>query len=98
MLAAAKVLVLALAVTGAGTASVATGMVVVPLTKAIEIHEDNLGTDSPLPDQAMKGQQIAYDHIMKNQERWLAKHPDLVQGGSDDDGNDEEEEEPVEED
>ena len=74
MLAVAKVLFLALAVTGVSATGVATGMVQTPLTNAIEIHEEHLGTGSTLPDQAVKGQQTAYDHLMKNQERWLAKN------------------------
>ena len=74
MLAVAKVLFLALAVTGVSATGVATVVVQTPLTNAIEIHEDHLGADSTLPQQAMKGQQTAYDHLMKNQERWLAKN------------------------
>ncbi len=72
MLAAAKVLVLALAVTGVSATGVATGVVQTPLLKAIDIHEDHMGANSTLPQQAMKGQQNALDHLMKNQERWVA--------------------------
>jgi hypothetical protein len=74
MLAVAKVLFLALAMTGVSATGLATGVAHTPMTKAIEIHKDHLGTNSTLPQQAMKGQQTAYDHLMKNQERWLAKN------------------------
>jgi len=73
MLAAAKVLILALAVTGVSATGVATGVVQTPLTKAIEIHKDHL-QNSTMPEQAMKGQQTAYDHLLKNQDRWVAKN------------------------
>lgn len=71
----AKVLLLMFAVTGIA-ATGASGMYTEtpPLTKAIEIHEDHLGSDSTLPAQAIKGQQNAYDHLMKNWEKWAIKN------------------------
>ena len=80
MLAVAKVLFLALAVTGVSASGVAMGAVQTPLTNAIEIHEDHLGMDSPMPQQSTKGQQTAYDHLMKNQEKWLAKNHTWMPG------------------
>jgi len=74
MFVAVKVLFLAFAVTGVAATGVATGVVQTPLTNAIEIHEDHLGANSTLPDQAIKGQQNAYDHLIKNQDRWLAQN------------------------
>jgi len=74
MLATAKVLFLALAVTGVSATGVATTVVQTPLSHAIDIHEDHLGANTTLPSQAMKGQQNALDHLMKNQERWLANN------------------------
>jgi hypothetical protein len=71
MLAAAKALVLALAITGVASAGVAA----TPLTKAIEIHKNHLGQNSDLPAKAMPGQQNALDHLQRNQERWLANPP-----------------------
>jgi len=70
----AKLLFLAFAVTGVAATGMATGAVQTPLSNAIEIHENHLGMDSIMPDQATKGQQTSYDHLMKNQERWLAKN------------------------
>jgi hypothetical protein len=67
MIAVVKALVLALAVTGLASA----GVVATPLNKAIDIHKNHLGPDSKLPENAMKGQQNALDHLMKNQARWL---------------------------
>jgi len=73
MLAIAKVLLLAFAVSGvAVTGAAATGHI--PLEQAKQIHEKHLGPDSKLPEQAMKGQQNAYDNIVANQDRWLADH------------------------
>ena len=75
MMAAVKAIVLALvAVTGAGAAGVATGVVSLPLQNAIDIHEDHLGENSTMPEQSHKGQQNALDHLLDNQERWLASH------------------------
>lgn len=72
MLATAKVLFVALALTGVAGAGVATGMV--PLTKAIDIHEKHLGLNSTMPDQSRQGQQNALDHLMQNQDRWINKN------------------------
>ena len=72
MLAAAKVLFVALALTGVAGAGVAAGMV--PLTKTIDIHEKHLGQNSTMPDQSMQGQQNALDHLMQNQDRWINKN------------------------
>lgn len=72
MLAAVKVLFVALALTGVAGTGVATGMV--PLTKAIDIHEKHLGQNSTMPDQSRQGQQNALNHLMENQERWLSRN------------------------
>ncbi len=86
MLAAVKVLILAFAVTGVSAAGVATGVVQTPLSKAIDIHEDHMGANSTLPQQAMKGQQNALDHLMKNQERWVAgNHTWILDDGNETD-------------
>jgi hypothetical protein len=75
MIAAAKALVLAfVAVTGVGATGVATGAIDIPLQKAIDIHEDHLGENSTMPGQSQKGQQNALDHLLSNQEKWLASH------------------------
>lgn len=71
MIAVLKALVMTLAVAGVGVSTVAAG---VPLMKAIEVHENHLGPDSELPEQAMKGQQNAYDHLVANQNRWIEDH------------------------
>jgi hypothetical protein len=68
MAAIAHALVLALAVTGLAGA----GLAGLPMEKAIGMHKNQLGPDSKLPEQAMKGQQSALDHLLKNQERWVA--------------------------
>lgn len=72
MLVTAKVLLVALALTGVAGAGVATGMT--PLTKAIDIHEKHLGQNSTMPDQSRHGQQNALDHLLHNQESWLSKN------------------------
>jgi len=80
MLAVAKVLFLALAVTGVSVTGVAAGEIQTPLTKAIEIHRDHLGADSTMPQQSVKGQQNAYDHLMMNQDKWIAKNHTWMPG------------------
>ena len=72
MLATVKVLFLALAVTGVSVTGVAAGETQTPLTKAIGIHEDHLGADSTMPQQAIKGQQNALDHLNMNEDKWVA--------------------------
>ncbi len=72
MLAIAKVLILAFAVTGVAGAGVATGVVDMPLQHAIDIHKNHLDQNSTMPEQSRHGQQNALDHLMENQERWLA--------------------------
>ena len=75
MIAAAKALVLAfVAVTGVGATGVASGAIDIPLQKAIDIHEDHLGQNSTMPEQSQKGQQNALDHLLENQEKWLARN------------------------
>ena len=75
MIAAAKALVLAfVAVTGVGATGVVTGAIDVPLQKAIDIHKDHLGANSTMPEQSQKGQQNALDHLLENQEKWLARN------------------------
>jgi len=71
MVAVLKALMLTLAVAGVSVSGAVAG---VPLTKAVDIHEDHLGPDSKLPEQAMKGQQNAYDHLIANQNRWTENH------------------------
>ena len=73
MLAIAKVLILAFAVTGVAGTGVATGVVHMPLQHAIDIHKNHLGQNSTMPEQSRHGQQNALDHLMENQQRWLAK-------------------------
>lgn len=73
MLAIAKVLILAFAVTGVAGTGVATGVVHMPLQNAIDIHKNHLGQNSTMPEQSTHGQQNALDHLMENQQRWLSK-------------------------
>ena len=74
MLAAAKLLFLTFGVMGVAGTGV-TGMnLETPLSNAIEVHEDHLSANTTLPEQAIKGQQMAYDHLVKNLDRWLAKN------------------------
>lgn len=73
MLAIAKVLILAFAVTGVAGTGVATGVVHMPLQNAIDIHKNHLGQNSTMPEQSTYGQQNALDHLMENQQRWLSK-------------------------
>jgi len=73
MLAIAKVLILAFAVTGVAGTGVATGVVHMPLQHAIDIHKNHLGQNSTMPEQSRYGQQNALDHLMENQQRWLSK-------------------------
>ena len=72
MLAIAKVLILAFAVTGVAGAGVASGVVQTPLQHAIDIHKNHLDQNSTMPEQSRHGQQNALDHLMENQERWLS--------------------------
>jgi hypothetical protein len=70
MVGVAQALVLALAVTGLAGVGVA-GL---PMQKAIDGHNDHLGPDSKLPEQAQKGQQNALEHLLENQDRWVARN------------------------
>jgi hypothetical protein len=72
MLAIAKVLILAFAVTGVAGAGVASGVVQMPLQHAIDIHKNHLDQNSTMPEQCRHGQQNALDHLMENQQRWLS--------------------------
>lgn len=75
MIAAAKAIVLAfVAVAGVGATGVVAGAVHIPMQKAIDIHKDHLGQNSTMPEQSHKGQQNALDHLLSNQEKWLASH------------------------
>lgn len=74
MLAGVKMLLLAFAVMGVAATGASGAVIETPLSRAIEIHEEHLGEDSKLPAQAIKGQQTAYDHIVKSWENWLAKN------------------------
>ncbi len=85
MLAAAKVLIVALALTGAVGGGVAAGAVHVPMQKAIDIHKEHLGANSTMPEQSKHGQQNSLDHLLSNQEKWLASHN--VTSAPDDDLN-----------
>ena len=73
MIAVIKALVLALAVSGVAVTGVAAGIVHAPMQKAIDIHKEHLGENSTMPEQSLKGQQNALDHIVHNQEKWLSK-------------------------
>jgi hypothetical protein len=73
MLAIAKVLILAFAVTGVAGTGIATGVVDMPLQHAIDIHKNHLDQNSTMPEQSRHGQQNALDHLMENQQRWLSK-------------------------
>ena len=71
-----------IAMFGAGAADSAQ----LPMEKAIEIHEDHLASDSPMPDRSTHGQQTALDNLRFSQERWIAKHlVDPHEPGDDDD-------------
>ena len=72
MLAIAKVLILAFAVTGVAGTGVAAGVVHIPLQNAIDIHKNHLDQNSNMPEQSRQGQQNALDHLMENQQRWLS--------------------------
>jgi hypothetical protein len=74
MLAIAKVLMVALALTGVAGTGVVAGVVHVPMQKAIDIHKSHLGQNSTMPEQSQKGQQNALDHLLDNQERFLNNH------------------------
>jgi hypothetical protein len=74
MLAIAKVLIVALALTGVAGTGAAAGVVHMPLQKAIDIHKSHLGQNSTMPEQSHKGQQNALDHLLGNQERLLNNH------------------------
>jgi len=74
MLAIAKVLMVALALTGVAGTGVVAGVVHVPMQKAIDIHKSHLGQNSTMPEQSIKGQQNALDHLLINQERFLSNH------------------------
>ena len=80
MLASLKVLFLMSAVLGVAATGAAGVNADAPMSKAIDIHEDHLGADTTLPDQAIKGQQTAYDHLMKNLEKWIAKNHTWMPG------------------
>ena len=74
MLAIAKVLIVALTLTGVAGTGLAAGVVYEPLQKPIDIHESHLGDNSTMPDQSHNGQQNALDHLLENQERILSNH------------------------
>ena len=79
MIATMKAVMLALVVTAAaGTTAVAAG-VDLPLQKAIDIHRDHLGDNSTMPEKSIKGQQNALDHLLLNQERWVANQQNMTQ-------------------
>ncbi len=70
----AKVMIVALALTGVAGTGVAAGVVHTPMQKAIDIHKSHLGLNSTMPEQSQKGQQNALDHLLSNQERYLSNH------------------------
>ncbi len=74
MLATAKAVLVALALTGVVGTGVAAGEVHLPLQKAIDIHKAHLGDNSTMPEQSQKGQQNSLDHLLANQEKFLANH------------------------
>jgi hypothetical protein len=73
MLAIAKLLIIAFAMTGVAGTGVAAGVVHTPLQHAIDIHKNHLGQNSTMPEQSTHGQQNALDHLVENQQRWLSK-------------------------
>jgi len=74
MLAIAKVLMVALALTGVGGTGVAVGIAHVPMQKAIDIHKLHLGENSTMPEQSQNGQHNALYHLNLNLERFLGNH------------------------
>jgi hypothetical protein len=74
MLAIAKVLIVAIALTGVAGTGVVAGVAHVPLQKAIDIHKSHLEQNSTMPVQSQHGQQNALDHLVSNQEKILSKH------------------------
>lgn len=72
MIAVVKALMLAFAVSGVAVTGVAAGVSHLPMQKAIDIHKNHLGQNTTMPDQSLKGQQNALDHLVHNQERWVA--------------------------
>ena len=85
MLATMKTVMLALVVTGAaGTTAAATGMIEMPLQKAIDIHQDHLGENSTMPEKSINGQQNALDHLLENQERWVANQQNMTHADDND--------------
>ena len=70
MIAAAKLVMLALSLTAVGAVA-ATNL---PMTKAIDVHNDHLMDPSMLPEGGQAGNQNALDHLMQNQERWIVNN------------------------
>jgi hypothetical protein len=70
MIAAAKLVMLALSLTAVGAVA-ATNL---PMTKAIDVHNDHLMDPSKLPEGGQAGNQNALDHLMQNQERWIVNN------------------------
>ena len=56
-----------------------------PMHKAIDIGKQHVGPNSTLPAQSHDGQQNAFDHLLQNQDKWLASHN--ATQVPDDDGN-----------
>jgi len=70
----AKVLMVALALTGVGGTGMAAGVVHVPMQKAIDIHNSHLGRNSTMPEQSQNGQHNSLYHLLLNQQRFLSNH------------------------
>lgn len=86
MLAALKLVMLALAAGGVVATGAVAAVAHIPLENAKLNKERQLAPDSGMPEQSRGGLQTAYDNICQNQERWLANHnatetPDLTDGG-----------------
>lgn len=69
----AKAVLLAMVVTGVAATGTVAGVVHLPMQKAIDIHKGHLGQNSTMPGQSTHGQQNSLDHLMENQQRWMAK-------------------------
>jgi hypothetical protein len=70
MIAAAKLVMLALSVTALGAVA-ATNL---PMMKAVDVHNDHLLDPEKLPDGGKAGNQNALNHLMQNLERWIVNN------------------------
>jgi hypothetical protein len=79
MIAAAKLVMLALSLTAVGAVA-ATSL---PMTKAIDVHNDHLMDPSKLPEGGQAGNQNALNHLMQNLERWIVNNSYTAQEDND---------------